>query len=291
MPLVVVHRHHAIELAVARPLQQRVGGKGPLGVDSRPNRPRNGRGNQSGLLVTKQPVFTRMRVERADSNPHRPTTPRSHHPRHEPRQQADRRLDPLHGKQTRHTRNRRMQRDMRHPQPLLRPYRHPRRQVEHHRAVAHATFMSQNFRMAGEINPPRTQRILVERRGDDRLDLLRQRHPRRRHQPVISRPTRPRGHLPRRQIIHPHRRRIPADDRRVVATLRHELSTRELIRRRNLHHLRARSHERQRPSQHLRASHHHRPAPRGQIARRQTASDRLGTNPRDIAHRDRQPGE
>ncbi len=72
VPLVVVHGHDAVELAVARTDHQRVGRKRAFDIDARTASPLDGGSDRRLFFVTEQARFAGVWIERTDGNARRP---------------------------------------------------------------------------------------------------------------------------------------------------------------------------------------------------------------------------
>ena len=75
-------------------------------------------------------------------------------------------------------------------------------QVEHHGDVIHAAHLGQQFGVSGVVVPRPMQRLLVQRRGGDRVDLAREGQADRGDHGIIGRLTRPGIDSPRSHLKH-----------------------------------------------------------------------------------------
>ena len=92
-----------------------------------------------------------------------------------------------------------MQRNVDHGQAGRRQHLVHGAQVEHHGEVVDAAEIGQQFRVARIVVPRAVQRLFLQGRGDDGIDLAGQRQPRGRQDGVVGRLPRPgvelsRGH-------------------------------------------------------------------------------------------------
>ena len=164
--MVVGHRHHQVELArvaggVTRAHKHRVGCKRTLGVDAFGTRGMHRRGDEANLLVAEQAALTGMWIEpghgdaRRDLAPGRRTVVGNAHGL-----QYGVEIEHLDRPPQRH-----MDGHQHHPQLVIGQHH------AHRRAAGHGL---QHLGMAWKMDACSGQRLLVDRRGDDRRHLAAQ---------------------------------------------------------------------------------------------------------------------
>ena len=164
--VVVGHRHHQVELArvagrVARAHEHRVRRERSLRVDALGARRSDRRRDEAKLLVAEQAALAGMRIEPSHCNARRGLAPGCGTAvGNAQRLQHGVEIEHLDGPPQRH-----MDGDQHHPQFVI---------GQHHAHRRAAGRGLQHLGMAWEVHARRGQRLLVDRRGDDRRDLAAQ---------------------------------------------------------------------------------------------------------------------
>jgi D-aminoacyl-tRNA deacylase len=284
MTLIMVHRHHAIELAIDGAPHQRIDGQGALHIDTSTLRSDDCRFDEPLFLVAKQPSLAAMRVECGDSNPRFAIDPLCGQELSEDSiTKLDRVSDRVFGQRRKHIAQRHVQRRMHDTQSHLTDHASPRWQVKHHRHLIHATLRRQQFRMARVVDAGRMEGFLADRRRHDRRHAMVPRQIDRGIQRVVGRlPTGGTNFAGGNAVGI----RVPDLDHR------HRLSVADRILQRSItNHLHCVTTQTHRAAHHIHSAKHHWPGPRMQRITRPSVRNDLGADPRGIAHRDRQVGE
>ena len=188
VPLVVVHRHHGVELAGDGADEEGVGGDRPGHVD--PGRLRRA---TAGAMI---------RVSSSPNSPPSPACGLSAGDRHarappagqraqRPVGQQDLLLDRGDRQQVEDPPQRDVERGVDHAEPGV-ARAAGGADVEHHRMVGHAAALGQDLGVAGVADAAGVERLLVQRQRRDRVDPPGQGQVDGRDQEVVGRPARPR---------------------------------------------------------------------------------------------------
>ena len=162
--LVVEHRDHRVELAAERLDEHRIARHRALERQAPGAELLDHRQDHVDVLAPEQAAFAGMGIERADADPR----PLDAEVEHGLMGQLEHPAQPLGRDPPGHLGERHMRRDVADLEPVV---------GEQHAAARAAGQLGQDLGMAGVGVARGVERLLVDRRGDDRVDLARERQP------------------------------------------------------------------------------------------------------------------